>query len=82
MNGLYDELVEKTEREISAGAPLSETPTRIFFEHLEEHEQLYRVLLSSQGAQAMMQRLMGYMAKRVSGNIEFNISQHPAGYPR
>ena len=66
---LYEELVEKTEQEILNGAVFHETPIRIFYEHLEEREQLYRILFSSRGAQPVVQQMMDYMARQVSKNL-------------
>jgi AcrR family transcriptional regulator len=62
LNVLYEELVEKTEREIAGGAPTSHTPARVFFEHLRDQQALYRILFSRLGTQAVLDRMQQYMA--------------------
>lgn len=62
LNVVYDELVERTEREIAGGGDLSTVPVRVFFEHLEEQEPLYLVLFSSLGTHTVLERMKRLMA--------------------
>lgn len=79
LNVLYEELVQKTEREISAGALTSHAPTRVFFEHLQEQEELYRILFSSLGTQTVLDRMQQYMAEAVLQNISaYSSDSRPA----
>jgi len=70
LNELYEELVEKTEREITAGADSRASAFRVFYEHLEEQEQLYRILFSSMGTQTVVNRMRHYMAQRLINNLD------------
>jgi AcrR family transcriptional regulator len=70
LNELYEELVEKTEREIAAGADSRASAFRVFYEHLEEQEQLYRILFSSMGTQTVVNRMRHYMAQRLINNLD------------
>jgi AcrR family transcriptional regulator len=80
LNELYEELIEKTEREIAAGADPGSSPFRVFYEHLEEQEKLYRVLFSSMGTQTVVNRMRQYMAQRLIENLDtfFERSARPA----
>lgn len=70
LNELYEELVEKTEREIAAGADPQSSAFRVFYEHLDQQEQLYRILFSSMGTQTVVQRMRHYMAQRLIENMD------------
>jgi AcrR family transcriptional regulator len=70
LNELYEELVEKTEREIAAGADARSLAFQVFYEHLEQQEQLYRILFSSMGTQAVVNRMRQYMAQRFIENLD------------
>jgi AcrR family transcriptional regulator len=70
LNELYEELVEKTEREIAEGADPGSSAFRVFYEHLEEQEQLYRILFSSMSSQTLGNRLRHYMALHLIKNMD------------
>jgi AcrR family transcriptional regulator len=70
LNQLYEELVEKTEREIASGADAKALAFQVFYEHLQEQEQLYRILFSSMGTQAVIKRMRHYMAQRLIDNFD------------
>jgi AcrR family transcriptional regulator len=70
LNELYEELVAKTEAEIAAGADLRASAFRVFYEHLEAQEQLYRILFSSMGTQTVVNRMRHYMAQRIIENLD------------
>ncbi len=82
LNVLYEELVTKTEQEISAGAPHSSSPIRVFYGHLQEQEQLYRVLFSSLGTHSMMERMKQFLAKRVLAEFDAIQTSHPPEIPK
>jgi AcrR family transcriptional regulator len=65
LNVLYDQLVEKTGQKRLAGAPQDYYPAQVFYEHLGEQEELYRILFSSVGAKPILERLRHYLAGRV-----------------
>jgi len=70
LNELYEELVEKIEREIADGADPQSSAFRVFYEHLEQQEQLYRILFSSMGTQTVVRRMRHYMAQRLVENMD------------
>jgi AcrR family transcriptional regulator len=70
LNELYEELVEKTEREIAIGADAKSSAFQVFYEHLEAQEQLYRILFSSMGTQTVVNRMRQYMAQRLIENLD------------
>lgn len=70
LNELYEELVEKTEREIADGADSKASAFQVFYEHLDEQEQLYHILFSSMGTQTVVKRLRHYMAHRLIENLD------------
>lgn len=79
LNMLYGDLVQKTEREIAGGAPSIDTPTRVFYEHLQEQEELYRILFSSLGTQAVLDRMQQYMAAAAFRQLtDFAAENRPA----
>jgi AcrR family transcriptional regulator len=69
LNGLYEELAERTEKMIGDGMPLSTSPVLVFFEHLQEKEALYRILFSSRGTQVVVDRMKDVMTRRLMENM-------------
>lgn len=69
LNALYEALVRKIslemEQDVTDGATHPSLHVRAFYEHLEEQEQLYRVLFSSLGHQTVVNNLQHFMAQRM-----------------
>jgi AcrR family transcriptional regulator len=80
LNALYDELVEKTEAAIHAGAPRTATPLRTFYEHLDEKEDLYRVLFSGMGSYTVISRMTTYMVEKTRGELK-RLALTPSSIP-
>lgn len=57
LNTLYEDLSAKTERMSAAGMLSGYSPVSVLYEHIEEREELYRILFSSHGTHAVMERL-------------------------
>lgn len=70
LNTLYEELIARTEALTPEALMAGQTPTRIFYTHLEEQEQLYRILFSSRGTQTVVERLRHHLATRALESIE------------
>jgi AcrR family transcriptional regulator len=70
LNTLYEDFVEKIEREISPEISHISVPIRVFYEHLEAEELLYQVLFSSLGTQTVVKRLTHYMSDRLITQLE------------
>ena len=69
LDTLYQELREKMPPILDDSAVPHRTPLHLFYEHLEEHENLYRVLFSSQGIQAVVEHVRQLMATRITEEI-------------
>lgn len=80
LNTLYDELVTKTEPLTREGFLGGYSPISVLYAHIEEQEQLYRILFSSRGTQTVIERMRHYLAQgaiesiRTSGReLQFSI---------
>lgn len=69
LNTLYEQLVKDIENQISQGGSNIAAPIRVFYENLESHERLYKVLFSSLGAQTVVLRLTHYMSERLADQL-------------
>lgn len=70
LNVLYEELIEQTAHISPEGLAAGYTPVRVFYEHLEAQEPLYRILFSSRGTQVVVERLRHHLAARVMEAIQ------------
>lgn len=81
LNTLYTELVERTEP-ISRETLLNgKSAISIFYEHLEDQEQLYRILFSSRGTQTVVERLRHFLAARATEAIKPFLNDKSANIP-
>ena len=64
LDTLYQELVQKTERLNREDFLRGRSPVTALYEHIEEQENLYRILFSSRGSQTVLERLRHYVATR------------------
>ncbi|MDX1995240.1 MAG: TetR/AcrR family transcriptional regulator [bacterium] len=62
LNHLYDDLAARTESLTREGLRSGNTPTQVLYDHIQEHEALYRILFTSQGTKTVMERLRHQMA--------------------
>jgi len=81
LNTLYEGFVEKIEKDISLKTAQITAPIRIFYEHLEAKEELYRVLFSSLGIQTVVKRLTHYMSERMVSQLDFLHLEPGPGVP-
>jgi AcrR family transcriptional regulator len=70
LNVLYEELSERIEQLTPEQAHKGDSPVRVFYEHLEEQEALYRVLFSSKGTQTVIERLRHHLALKATETIK------------
>jgi len=64
LNVLYDDLRARTEQITPDMVRRGDSPARVFYDHLEEEEQLYRILFSSRGTQTVIKRMRHHMAQQ------------------
>jgi AcrR family transcriptional regulator len=64
LNGLYEELAQRTERLSVQGLLRGYSPVSVLYEHIEEKETLYRILFSSRGTQTVIERMRHHMAQQ------------------
>lgn len=81
LNTLYEELVEKTGQVTPEEIRSGYSPIHVFYQHLEEQEELYRILFSSRGTQTVVERLRHHMAIRVMEAIQNFNPAEPADIP-
>jgi AcrR family transcriptional regulator len=65
LDTLYQGLKEKMPPILDDPTQPQRTPVHIFYEHLEEHEDLYLILFSSRGIQAVVEHIRQLMATRL-----------------
>lgn len=70
LNGLYEELIEKTERVSKEGLLRGYSPVQVLYEHIEEQETLYRILFSSRGTHTVIERLRHHVALTGLDNLQ------------
>lgn len=70
LNQLYEELKARTELVTPDAVSQGTSPVRIFYEHLEEQEQLYHILFSSRGTQTVIERLRHHLAQRAMESLQ------------
>ncbi|MFW5748189.1 MAG: TetR/AcrR family transcriptional regulator [Chloroflexota bacterium] len=73
LNTLYEDLIQRTERVSAEGVLRGYTPVRVLYDHMEDEEQMYRVLFSSRGAQTVIQRLRDHLAANALNNIRNSV---------
>lgn len=77
LEDVYDELViQIRERSPAQTMNADDTAIRIVFRHAAENRQLYRVMLKSQAATIITDRLRTYLAARVAEQIDAVIPAH------
>lgn len=69
LNTLYEELVSKTEPLTREGFLGGYSPVLVLYTHMEEQEQLYRILFSSRGTQTVIERMRHYLARGAMESI-------------
>jgi AcrR family transcriptional regulator len=70
LNTLYEGLVKKTERLSREGLASGDTPANALYEHIVEHEQMYRILFSSRGTQAVIERMRHHLATTAQQQLQ------------
>lgn len=70
LNTLYTELAARTEPITRDSVLSGYTALNVFYEHLIEQEQLYRILFSSRGTQTVVERLRHHLAMRALESLE------------
>ena len=75
LNVVSEELVERMKQVSSKEIQKEYIPLMVFYEHIQEKEELYQILFSSQGAQFLVKRLKALIAQRTKIQIEENISK-------
>ena len=70
LNVIYEELAERM-KQVSAEDDFEQThlSLRIFYEHIQEEEAIYKILFSSRGTQVVIERLRKLFAKRAKSQI-------------
>lgn len=63
LNTLYENLTAKIERLSAKGVLDGISPLKALYDHIEEQEQLYRILFSSRGTQTVIDRLRYHLAR-------------------
>ncbi|MCB2214013.1 TetR/AcrR family transcriptional regulator [bacterium] len=71
---VYEELLERVKQVTAQGVQQEYLPLMVFYEHVQEKEDLYQILFSSQGAQFLITRLTELMAKRTKEQIENRVN--------
>lgn len=62
LNTLYEELAVRTERLTPERFRAGYSPVRVLYEHIQEQEQLYRILFSSRGTYNVIERMRHHIA--------------------
>jgi hypothetical protein len=75
LNVVSEELVERMKQVSSKEIQKEYIPLMVFYEHIQEKEELYQILFSSQGAQFLVKRLKALIAQRTKIQIEENIPE-------
>jgi AcrR family transcriptional regulator len=70
---VYEELVERVKQVSGEEVQQEYLPLMVFYKHIQEKEELYQILFSSQGAQFLVKRLKELIAQRTRIQIEENI---------
>jgi len=79
---IIDELTKLVETRLEQSSPDDpQSPYLIAFTHAAENADLYRVLLSGQGAAGLLARLRSYIAGIVQSVIETNLSKKKPAVP-
>jgi AcrR family transcriptional regulator len=65
LDELYRGLREKMKSTLDSPLQPQRLPLYLFYEHLEEQEDLYRILFSGRGTQAVVEHVRQYMATRI-----------------
>jgi AcrR family transcriptional regulator len=72
LNTLYEELIVKTEILSPQGLLEGYSPVRVLYDHIEEQENLYRILFSSRGTQTVIERMRHHMAMNAMERIRLS----------
>lgn len=62
---LFDEIIQQSGIEDNYEAVSADAPTRLLFEHLEDNEKLYKILLASRGGEAAIARLRNFLVEKI-----------------
>lgn len=81
LNTLYTELAARTEPITREAVLNGYTALNVFYEHLVEQEQLYRILFSSRGTQTVVERLRHHLAMRALESLEVYQQEADANIP-
>ena len=65
LDSLFDEIILQSGIEEKFETVSADAPTRLLFEHLEENEKLYKILLASRGGEAAIARLRNYLVEKI-----------------
>jgi AcrR family transcriptional regulator len=67
---VYEELLERVKQVTAQGDQQEYLPLMVFYKHVQEKEELYQILFSSQGAQFLITRMTELIAQRTIMQIE------------
>lgn len=70
LNMLYEELVERTTHLKPGDLRDGRTPVMVFYQHIEEQEDLYRILFSSRGTQVVIRQMQHLLANHAEASIK------------
>lgn len=81
LNTLYEELAERTQPISAQGMLEGYSPIRTLYEHIEEKEDLYRILFSSRGTQTVIERMRHHLAQASMNAMRQSGRAPQAGIP-
>jgi AcrR family transcriptional regulator len=81
LNVLYEELAQRTVKISLEELRGGKSPVQILYDHIEEQEQLYRILFSSRGTQIVIERLRHHLATHALQNLQSTGHSLPANIP-
>lgn len=75
LDALYEELIERTEPASPKDIRMGISRILILYEHIQEQEELYRILFSGKGTQTVIERLRHHLADQVMMNIGNHVDE-------
>jgi len=70
LNVIYEEVSRRVKQVSREDIQKGSSPLLVFYEHIQEEEELYTILFSSRGAQVVIERLEKLFAERIKEQIE------------
>ena len=81
LDALYDDLVRTATHVTPEGLERGESPVSVLYQHIEAHEDLYRILFMSRGTSTVIQRLQHFMAAHAESGIRQHLRNRDVGLP-